>query len=312
MEEKNIITITSEQLKEHRKENFKGIRYKGIFISQSEDHTPSDPRIKEHIFKYPYRIESFFVILCKRGRGKISINMNEYEIEDNTLIINLPNNIIQVHNKDEKQQNEVVVLEFDEKNIPHDHNFDIKRITPLFLALKEKPVIKLSESECDKLITILQEVSEEIATAEQSPYLEDILQSYLSLFFYRMCSVMSRQIEINSKSENSVKSRNEEYFHRFLHILGEHYKRERALSFYASQLCITPKYLTTLIKRVSGRSAAEWIDQYVTMEAKNLLRYSTMSIQEVAYHLNFPNQSFFGKYFKHQTGYSPSAYKLLK
>ncbi len=313
MEEKEIITITTEQLKQHRKENFKGIRYNGIFISQLDNHTPEDPRIAEHNFKYPYRIETFFVILCKRGRGKISINLNEYDIEDNTLIINIPNSIIQVQDLNEGQGSEAIVLGFDEKGHPREHNhFDIKRITPLFLALKEKPVIKLTESECNKLTSILQEISEEVTSSKEDAYLDDILQSYFSLFFYRMCSIMSRQIEINSKSENSVKSRNEEYFHKFIKVLSENYKRERNLSFYASQLCITPKYLTTLIKRVSGRSAAEWIDQYVTMEAKNLLRYSTMSIQEVAYHLNFPNQSFFGKYFKHQTGYSPSAYKLLK
>ena len=81
------------------------------------------------------------------------------------------------------------------------------------------------------------------------------------------------------------------------------------MGFYARQLCITPKYLTTLIKRISGLSVSEWIDNYVIIEAKTLLKYSTMSIQEIAYYLNFPNQSFFGSYFKHNTGMSPSQYK---
>ncbi len=81
------------------------------------------------------------------------------------------------------------------------------------------------------------------------------------------------------------------------------------MGFYARQLCITPKYLTTLIKRISGLSVSEWIDNYVIIEAKTLLKYSTMSIQEIAYYLNFPNQSFFGSYFKRNTGMSPSQYK---
>ena len=67
-----------------------------------------------------------------------------------------------------------------------------------------------------------------------------------------------------------------------------------------------------MIRNVSGRSAAAWIDEFVILEAKNLLKYSTMSIQEVAYALNFANQSFFGKYFKHHTSMSPSAYKAGK
>ena len=75
---------------------------------------------------------------------------------------------------------------------------------------------------------------------------------------------------------------------------------------------LTPKYLTTIIRKTTGRTASEWIDDYVVLEAKNLLKYSTMSIQEVAYSLNFPNQSFFGKYFKEHTGLTPTAYRTGK
>ena len=77
-------------------------------------------------------------------------------------------------------------------------------------------------------------------------------------------------------------------------------------------LAVAAKYLTTIIRKTSGRTAAEWIDDYVVLEAKNLLKYSTMSIQEIAYCLNFPNQSFFGKYFRSHTGMTPSAYRMSK
>ena len=85
--------------------------------------------------------------------------------------------------------------------------------------------------------------------------------------------------------------------------------QERSVTFYAEQLCITPKYFSMLVKKLSGKSAAQWIDNYVILEAKNLLKYSDMSIQEIAYQLNFSTQSFFGKYFKHQTGMSPTEYR---
>ncbi len=84
------------------------------------------------------------------------------------------------------------------------------------------------------------------------------------------------------------------------------------MGFYARELCITPKYLTTLIRRVSGKSVSEWIDIYVVLEAKALLRFSNRSVQEVAYALNFPNQSFFGSYFKRITGMSPSEFRAQK
>ena len=111
------------------------------------------------------------------------------------------------------------------------------------------------------------------------------------------------------EEQNNSHNRAEEYFKQFTHLLGEHFREERSVGFYARQLCITPKYLTTLIKRISGQSVSEWIDNYVILEAKTLLKYSTMSIQEIAYYLNFPNQSCFGSYFKRNTGMSPSQYK---
>ena len=105
------------------------------------------------------------------------------------------------------------------------------------------------------------------------------------------------------------RGRREEFFERFMELLTQYHKQERSMGFYAERLHITPKYLSSVIKEVSGKSAAEWIDQYVILEAKALLRYSGLSIQEIAYELNFSTQSFFGKYFKHHTGISPSAYK---
>ena len=98
-------------------------------------------------------------------------------------------------------------------------------------------------------------------------------------------------------------------FDEFMSLLQQYNKRERNVSFYAKQLNITPKYLSSVVKEVSGKTAARWIDESVILEAKALLKYSGMSIQEIAYHLNFSTQSFFGKYFKQHTGTSPSRYK---
>ena len=126
---------------------------------------------------------------------------------------------------------------------------------------------------------------------------------------YKVGDVLYNYLSEHPEVQNPIHNRAEEYFKQFTHLLGEHYRTERSVGFYARQLCITPKYLTTIIKRISGLSVSEWIDNYVIIEAKTLLKYSHMSIQEIAYYLNFPNQSFFGSYFKRNTGMSPSQYK---
>lgn len=306
MDEKKIFSLTTEALRNNRIAT-KGISYKGCFILDAESAT--DNKISDEVVRYPHRIETFFLMICKQGEGSVNVNLQEYEISDNSLFFNLPNSIIQVNHKGKNTQG--VILGFDEE-LAREMNFDIKHILPIALALKEQPVMEITKEQTDQLISLIKNIAHEIQSSKEEPFHDEIIRNYFTLFFYKLCSIMTLNLPEQSPAESSIKSRNEEYFQRFMQLLNENYKRERSLGFYASQLCITPKYLTTLIKRVSGRSAAEWIDRYVVLEAKNLLRYSTMSIQEVAYELNFPNQSFFGKYFKHQTGYSPSAYKMLK
>jgi AraC-like DNA-binding protein len=81
------------------------------------------------------------------------------------------------------------------------------------------------------------------------------------------------------------------------------------MAFYADKLCLTPKYLSKLIKQASGKSAPEWIDNFVILEAKNLLKYTNLAIKEIVFQLHFPNQSVFYKFFKAHTGMTPSEYR---
>ena len=91
--------------------------------------------------------------------------------------------------------------------------------------------------------------------------------------------------------------------------MEQNFRSERRVSWYAQQLCITPKYLSETVKAVSKRRPNDWIDNYVTMEIRVMLRNSTMSIKEIAQELNFANQSFLGKYFKEHVGMSPKEYR---
>lgn len=306
MEEKNIRTIDPTDIEKVKKSD-NSLYYKGLCIHKLH------PEITQNqdMFNYPHRINTFFILICKRGGGKINVNLSEFEISENSIFINTPNNIIQL-SQHCGQKTDGVVISFGEE-FAREINFDVKNLTPIFLKVKNSPIINLSERECDQLINVVNMLGVDIHSGDyQELFYDETIRNLTSYLLHKLCGMLSRQLQAIPSTESSAKNRNEEYFHKFMKVLGENYKQERSLGFYASQLYITPKYLTTIIKKVSGRSAAEWIDSYVTLEAKNLLRYSSMSIQEVAYTLNFPNQSFFGKYFKHQTGYSPSAYKLLK
>ena len=84
------------------------------------------------------------------------------------------------------------------------------------------------------------------------------------------------------------------------------------VKWYANELCLTPKHLSTSIQQVSGKTANQWIDEMTLQEVCRQLKFTNRSIQEIAYDLNFPNQSFFGKYFKHHIGCSPGVYRQNK
>ena len=103
--------------------------------------------------------------------------------------------------------------------------------------------------------------------------------------------------------------RRDALLHKFIELVEANFQQERSVAFYADALCVTPKHLSASIREASGRTAGEWIDSYVLIEAKLMLRNTGLTIQEISTKLNFQNQSFFGKYFKRLCGQSPRDYR---
>jgi AraC-like DNA-binding protein len=115
--------------------------------------------------------------------------------------------------------------------------------------------------------------------------------------------------EARKNTETERTARLNQVFERFIALVNEYHCSERGMAFYADKLCLTPKYLSKLIKQASGKSAPEWIDNFVILEAKNLLKYTNLAIKEIVFQLHFPNQSVFYKFFKAHTGMTPSEYR---
>lgn len=255
---------------------------------------------------HPFRINAFIIGVCTEGELEFSINLQNVRIRKNQLFICGPNSMLQVQSR-QAFQSDVIALseEFMEKV-----HIDIKRLMPLFLKFTSYPSIHLSEQDSSDLRTAIKGINTEIKRPE-SYFHTNLICSMVSTLIYRLGDILHAWLSLptNDRSLGSP-SRAEEYFSHFMKLLTENYKHERSVNYYAKQLCITPKYLTTLIRQVSGKSVSEWICAYVILEAKTMLKNSTMSIQEIAYALNFPNQSFFGSYFKRNTGLSPLQYRM--
>ena len=97
---------------------------------------------------------------------------------------------------------------------------------------------------------------------------------------------------------------------KFISLVADNFKEYRDIGFYADKLCITKKYLSSLLKQETGMTALEWIERHVVLYAKSCLSSTSMTIQQISDELDFPSQSVFGKYFKRVEGMSPKAYRL--
>lgn len=253
------------------------------------------------VFEYPSRIKIAAFAICLSGSIRISINLEEYVITKNSLVVILPDQIVQHYERSDDFKGLYLGIsrEFIDNTITN-----MKNLLSAFFYIKQHPCTPLSNEELESLVEYHNILWKRIKMKDHS-YQQEVIQSILLSLFYDVCNIF-RQHE--TQRTNKV-SRKEELFEKFILTVMEHYKNERSVTFYADKLCITPKYLSFISKEVSGVTAGEWIDQYVILEAKALLKSTRMSIQEIANTLNFPNQSFFGKYFKHHTGLSPKEYR---
>ena len=256
------------------------------------------------VFRFPCRIDAFIIGVGTEGETSVSFNLHEFRLKKDSMFIFTPKNILQV-NLQQYLKADVIAISPD---FMRRINIDIKNMMPLFLKFVENPTLALTPEESRSMRGMIAQIERETRGPE-THFSFDIVSGLIAATIYKVGDIMYHYLAEHPEEQNNSHNRAEEYFKQFTHLLGEHFREERSVGFYARQLCITPKYLTTLIKRISGQSVSEWIDNYVILEAKTLLKYSTMSIQEIAYYLNFPNQSFFGSYFKRNTGMSPSQYK---
>lgn len=259
------------------------------------------------IFRFPSRLNALIIGVGTEGETSLTSNLQEFRLKKDSLFIFSPKHILQVQSNNHFKAHLIVIAPDFLKRI----NIDTKRMMPLFLQFGSLPCMELTQAESQSLRSFISMVEQELKGSE-TDFSSEIIGGLIAATIYKVGDILTHYLTEHPEVDSPIHNRAEEYFRQFTELLGEHYKHERSVGFYARQLCITPKYLTTLIKRISGKSVSEWIDNYVILEAKTLLKYSNMSVQEIAYYLNFPNQSFFGSYFKRNAGMSPSQYKAKK
>lgn len=276
-----------------------------LFVAEMHYETKMD------IIEYPCRFHGYMAFFCIKGEFEVEINLKKFTIRKDSMFIYTPGNIVRVTNIDPKEKESVhfVVVAISE-DLMSSTRFDFSKLYNESLRLLESPCIVINENErelCRKYFDLIQEVSK-----MRIPNMRESVAALISSIFYLMGAMWTDRLTAAKKNGGEeVSTRSKIVLEDFLMLVRDYHTKERSLSFYADKLYLTPKYLSKLIKSVSGKSAHEWIDSFVILEAKNLLKYSDMSIKSIVYELNFPNQTTFYRFFKTKTGMTPSEYRKM-
>lgn len=240
--------------------------------------------------------------ICQQGECELAIDQKCYRIRRGDLCIVFPRVTLQIISRSADLQGHSVLADVDrlQKNPP------LASAPPVsfLLRIRENPCITLSEERFRRMVRYFEQI-EEIERAGVG-YAAEIVRMLHTILFYEIMDAYRQGEPLSMQPQ----SRQNELFRRFATELSRHYTAQREIGFYADLLCVTPKYLSTVIRATTGYGAAWWIAQTVIHHAKNKLIYSAATIQQISNELNFPNPSFFGQYFKRHTGMTPKEFRL--
>lgn len=248
-----------------------------------------------------FRLTNGAFILGLKGKLNLSVNLTPYEVTANTLLTIIPHHIVEGYSMSDDFEGYFVLFT---PSFAADIN--LLRSNLLFMSeMRYNPLIGLTDDE-SKLFCNFCQFFQCIEGNELIGNSPEVRKGLLTSLLYTLGALYRKQLPLQVIEKQS---RSNYIFKKFLTLLVEHYTHERSVAFYANKLCITSKYLGSICREVSSKLATDIIASAVILDAKTKLKTSELSVQEISNSLNFPNASFFGRYFKRHTGFSPMQYR---
>lgn len=239
--------------------------------------------------------------LIMQGSIKISVDEEIIEAGPHDLIIYMPGlNQYTVETSDDLKSITLYVT----SDFATDNNIQRQIMQTAYFPIMHlhSPVIHLDDEEYKLLFYNLSAMLDHLKYGHV--YKQQAVQAVYSLFLIDLMDIQSRMAKVTK-----ISPREENVFIGFVNLVRENYLEHHDLDFYASKENITKTYLSRIVKKVTGRTVQDFINELLLMEACSLLRFSEMSMSEIAYHLHFSDQASFSKFFNRLKGLSPMAYR---
>jgi AraC-like DNA-binding protein len=249
-------------------------------------------------YAYTFKLDMLVAVICTSGCAQGSINRKPYISQTPSITVSRPGEILEYERVSKDFSGFIIIMS---KRFAGDLPANMRERLSLRLAFADNPCLPLSSPELEAALSYCDFLRKTKQVKDVSVCKEIV--RHLTLAFYYTVAYRSNILGHAQPSKPSA------LLDRFILLVEEHFREQRGVGFYADRLCLTPKYLSKLIKAGSGASAGEWIDGYVALEAKALLKSTDMTVQQISDKLNFPSPSFFGKYFKRVVGMAPKEYR---
>lgn len=245
----------------------------------------------------PYRLTEGRVAYFRAGTLRLRINLRELEFKAGDFLVVSPGTVFEFLYVSSDW--DLAMLAFSNSLM---ESWQKEELLQVYLQGRLFLHFSLTEQESrrmEQIFALLWEV------VHDRPFPKESVQSLISLVFHQTDGFRGRELE----ADKQKRSRQEEVFNRFLELVNKYAVHERSCAFYADHLCLTSRYLSTLVRQASGRTVMDWVNEAVMQEAKLMLCHTDKLVYQIADELNFPNASFFCKYFRRMTGMTPKDYR---
>lgn len=250
------------------------------------------------------RTEGGAILFCRRGSATVTVDQLHDRITRDTLLLLLPGSILHLNERTDDFRVRFCAFSielFSEAAYRLDPSF--------FHILHDHAVIRFPDRIVEAVRNWFQMASYTYRDRDnifRNTIIRNRLQNVLLEAFDK-----TRRFAPDVHPQSGT-TRQADLFQHFVALVHEHCTEQREVAFYADQLCISTRYLSTIVRSVAHSTAKEFIDRSVVLEIKMLLESTELSVQEIAYRLHFPDQSYLGRFFKKHTGVSPTEFRNAK
>ena len=257
--------------------------------------------------QYPFRVDCYLAAYCVEGSVDCSVNLTDYHLTTGTLLLITPGNIIRITQPDELDQNLRVTLICVSASYISNIGINPSKVLVEAVEVLRDPCIHLSDDEAEmlhKYVNLALDI-----TKTDSQFVKESIGGLVSSVFYQFAGFLANSKRREDMEKPVRTTRQRQMLEQFMKLAINDHAREHLVGYYADKMCVTPKYLSKIVKETSGRSVPDWLSELLILDAKNMLRHTDMTIKEISARLYFPSQSFFFRFFKNHTGQTPTQYR---